>query len=63
MNDNLIQFLQEKSRFIYTMWVLQMKSWYFSKFILKLLVFSEEILNLNNLVAANRIAEKILRGR
>ena len=54
MNENLIQFLQEKSRFIYTMWVLQMKSWYFLKFILKLLVISEEILNLNNLlVAAN----------
>ena len=54
MNENLIQFLQEKSRFIYTMWVLQMKSWYFSKFIIKLLVISEEILNLNNLlVAAN----------
>ena len=54
MNNNLIQLLQEKTRFFYTKWVLQMKSWYFSKFILKPLVFSEEILNLNNLlVAAN----------
>ena len=55
MNENLIQFLQEKSRFIYTMWVLQMKSRYFSKFILKLLVIFEEILNLNNLLAATNL--------
>ena len=60
INDILIQ---EKTRNFYTVWVLHMKSWNFSKFILKARVFSEENLKLDILlVAANlnryRIGEK-----
>ena len=53
INDNLIKLLQEKT----TKFSLQMKSWKFLKFISKLRLHSEEILNLNSLlsllVAAN----------
>ena len=52
---DLIQFLQEKKTRVFLLCgFYKGKSWNFSKFILKLRVYSEEILNLDNiLVAAN----------
>ena len=52
INHNLIQFLQ-KNNIFYTVCVLQMKNWNFLTFVLKFRVFSEKLLNLDKLVAAN----------
>ena len=50
---SLIQFLQEKRReFFILSWFYKGKSWNFSKSIPKLRVFSEEIVNLDCLLAA-----------
>ena len=56
MNDNLIQFLLEKKLDLSIL--CGFYSCYFSEFILKLLVFSEKILNLNNLLVAANLNRK-----
>ena len=53
LNDNLIQFLEEKILDFLILCDFQKRiSWIFSKFILKLRVFSEKISNLEHLLVA-----------